>query len=67
MPPNISCCHIPAPTVILKELSSNLNTPLAASSGTETTSVVSLAELVDSLGAIEVAGTKQTSYVKSFN
>ena len=37
---------------------------LAASSGTKTASVVSLCELVDSRGAIEVAGAKQTGKVR---
>lgn len=50
----------PASTVSLKDSSANLNTALAAFSGTTTVSLMSLGKLLDSLGVIEVAGTEQT-------
>ena len=59
--------YIPAPTFSFRELSVNLNTALAASSGTKTTSVVSLCEPVESCGGIEVAGTKETGKVTKYS
>lgn len=50
--------YIPESTVSVKELSANLNTALAASSGTTMVWEMSLGELLESLGAMEVAGTK---------